>query len=217
MAEQRGQVGATAPAGACLRRHEARRLLAGPVAEVAPRLLGARLRHGAVTVRITEVEAYGGADDAASHAFRGRTARNAAMFGEAGLLYCYFVYGMHHCCNVVTGSRGEGAAVLLRAGQVVRGEDLARSRRDGASARDLARGPARLSRALGLDRGHDGTDLLALTAEPELWLGPPLDSTQIDRGPRVGVRAGVDTRQRFWITGAPSVSRYRPARPRHPR
>ena len=115
-----------------------RDLLAGPVLEVAPRLLGATLRHGDVAVRLTEVEAYDGANDAGSHAFRGRTPRTAVMFGPPGVLYCYFTYGMHVCCNVVTGPEGAASAVLLRAGEIVEGLDVARSRRPGASDRDLA-------------------------------------------------------------------------------
>ena len=98
-----------------------RDLLAGPVLEVAPRLLGATLRHGDVAVRLTEVEAYDGPDDPGSHAFRGRTDRNAVMFGPPGYLYVYFTYGMHFCCNVVCGPEGTPSAVLLRAGEVVDG------------------------------------------------------------------------------------------------
>ena len=100
-------------------------LLAGPVLEAAPRLLGAVLRHGDVAVRITEVEAYDGADDPGSHAYRGQTRRNAVMFGPPGHLYCYFTYGMHVCCNVVCGSAGVPSAVLVRAGEVVAGLDVA--------------------------------------------------------------------------------------------
>jgi DNA-3-methyladenine glycosylase len=104
-------------------------LLARPSLEVAPALLGAVLRHrtpeGVVAVRLTEVEAYAGADDPGSHAFRGMTRRNDVMFGPAGRLYVYFTYGMHHCCNVVVGPEGTASAVLLRAGQVVEGHELA--------------------------------------------------------------------------------------------
>jgi DNA-3-methyladenine glycosylase len=188
----------------------------GPVAEVAPRLLGAVLRHttdaGTVAVRVTEVEAYDGPGDPGSHAHRGMTRRNATMFGPPGRLYVYFTYGMHHCCNVVVGAEGDPAAVLVRAGEVVEGVDLARTRR-GSADRDLARGPARLCQALGIDLSHDGTDLaagpLTLTV-PDRWADPASVST----GPRVGLRSAADRPWRFWLPGEPSVSTYRPATPR---
>ena len=116
-------------------------LLAGPVLEVAPRLLGARFEHAGVVVRITEVEAYDGPADPGSHAHRGLTPRNEVMFGPPAHLYTYFTYGMHWCCNVVTGPEGSASAVLLRAAEVVDGLDLARERRRGCRDRDLARGP----------------------------------------------------------------------------
>src|SRR3954468_4673982 len=135
-------------------------LLAGPVVDAARGLLGASLTAGGVTVRLTEVEAYSGLGlDPASHAHRGVTGRNKVMFGPAGILYVYQIYGMHFCANVVCGPEGEAAAVLLRAGEVVDGLDLARSRRGASSDRDLARGPARLCQALGIDLSHVGTDL----------------------------------------------------------
>jgi DNA-3-methyladenine glycosylase len=186
-------------------------LLAGPVLEVAPRLLGAVLRHQQVAVRITEVEAYDGLADPGSHAAHGRTARNAVMFGPPARLYVYFTYGMHHCCNVVCGPSGTAAAVLLRAGEVVDGLDVARARRRSARAdRDLARGPARLCRALDLDRTHDGADLRsgAVTLVPAV---EEVSSQAIRTGPRVGLRRAADRPWRFWIEGAPSVSAYRPA------
>ena len=187
-----------------------REVLAGPVLEVAPRLLGAILRHGDVAVRLTEVEAYDGPNDPGSHAFRGRTPRNAVMFGTPGHLYVYFTYGMHHCCNVVTGPVGTPSAVLLRAGEVVEGLDLARSRRPRSSDRDLARGPARLCQALGIGLAENGADLTAgsLTLE----LGEPVDA--VSTGPRVGLRGAPERPWRYWVTGAPSVSAYRPAKPR---
>jgi DNA-3-methyladenine glycosylase len=184
-------------------------LLGGPVLEVAPRLLGAVLRHGEVAVRLTEVEAYDGADDPGSHAYRGRTARNAVMFGPPGRLYVYFTYGMHHCCNVVTGPEGRAGAVLLRGGEVVAGLDLARSRRPGVRDRDLARGPARLCRTLDLDRDHDGARLTG----PPLTLEPGEPVTPYETGPRVGLRGAPDRPWRFWIPGEPTVSCYRPAKP----
>jgi DNA-3-methyladenine glycosylase len=184
-------------------------VLDGPVEQVAPRLLGAVLRHGDVAVRLTEVEAYGGTDDPGSHAHRGRTARNAVMFGPSGRLYVYFTYGMHHCANVATGPDGTPGAVLLRAGEVVAGLPIARDRRPGSSDRDLARGPARLCRALDLDRGHDGT---TLRDDPRVDLAPePVGP--VATGPRVGLRHGARTPWRFWLTGEPTVSTYRPAAP----
>ena len=184
-------------------------LLGGPVLETAPRLLGAVLRHGDVAVRITEVEAYDGADDPGSHAYRGQTRRNAVMFGPPGHLYCYFTYGMHVCCNVVCGSAGVPSAVLVRAGEVVAGLDVARSRRPGATDRDLARGPARLCRALDIQLSDDGTDLVA--GPVTLTLGDEVDA--VSTGPRVGLRAAPERPWRFWIAGERSVSQYRPAAP----
>lgn len=183
--------------------------LSGPVLEVAPRLLGAVLRHGAVAVRLTEVEAYDGANDPGSHAFRGQTRRNAVMFGPSGHLYCYFTYGMHVCCNVVCGPEGTASAVLLRAGEVVDGIELARERRPGAPDRDLARGPARLCKALGVELTHDGTDLDR--GPITLELGEQV--SDVSTGPRVGLRGAPDRPWRFWITGDPTVSAYRPAAP----
>ena len=184
-------------------------LLAGDVLDVAPRLLGASLTHAGVTVRLTEVEAYAGSDDPGSHAYRGPTPRTRVMFGPPGRLYAYFSYGMHVCANVVTGPEGTAAAVLLRAGQVVDGVDLARERRATTRERDLARGPANLCRALGIGLDLDGTDLsrgpvrLALAAAP--------DPGRVSTGPRVGLRGAPDRPWRFWLTGEPTVSAYRPA------
>ncbi|HCB06951.1 MAG TPA: DNA-3-methyladenine glycosylase [Nocardioides bacterium] len=192
---------------------ELRALLAGPVLEVAPRLLGATLRHGTVALRVTEVEAYDGANDAGSHAYRGQTARNAVMFGPAGYLYCYFTYGMHVCCNVVTGGEGTPSAVLLRAGEVTDGIDLARSRRAGASDRDLARGPARLCRALDIALDDNGNDLV--TGPITLELGDA--AQEVSTGPRVGLRGDPDRPWRFWVTGERTVSAYRPATTRRRR
>ncbi|NPD07153.1 DNA-3-methyladenine glycosylase [Nocardioides sp. zg-1308] len=179
----------------------------GDPLEVAPRLLGAVLTHRGVSVRLTEVEAYAGPQDPGSHAFRGRTARNAVMFGPSGRLYVYFVYGMHHCANLVTGPDGDPGAVLLRAGEVVAGTDLARERRPGSTDRDLARGPARLCQALGIDLTDNGI-------VPELAAGEPPE--QISTGPRVGLRHAADRPWRFWVSGDRTVSTYRPAAPRRP-
>ena len=135
---------------------------------VAPDLLGCVLEHqteaGLVAVELTEVEAYAGASDPASHAYRGKTARNAVMFGPPGHAYVYFTYGMHFCVNLVCLGNGSASAVLLRAGRIIEGEELARARRtrgtaERSSFRDLARGPARLCQALDIDRSLDGADV----------------------------------------------------------
>lgn len=188
-------------------------VLAGPVLDVAPRLLGATLCYGEVAVRLTEVEAYDGENDPGSHAYRGRTARNAVMFGPPGHLYVYFTYGMHHCCNVVTGEVGRASAVLLRAGEVVRGHELVRRRRSVVAERDLARGPARLCSALGITRDDDGADLAV--GPPTVTLGEPVPV--FETGPRVGLRGAPDRPWRFWIPGESTVSAYRPAKVLGPR
>ena len=232
-------------------------LLADPVLEVAPRLLGMVLRRttdeGTVAVRLTEVEAYDGPNDPGSHAYRGETARNAVMFGPAGFLYVYFTYGMHFCMNVSAGPDGQPSAVLFRAGEIVEGHDLARKRRgqpDTAQAkfnqsasgqatlggtgktsgvlqgkppgrqakvdpdRDLARGPARMCVALGIDREANGADLLDPGSPMQLLEGPGFDG-EPSTGPRVGLREAADRPWRFWIPGDPTVSPYRPHVPKH--
>jgi DNA-3-methyladenine glycosylase len=194
-----------------------RSFLERPVLEVAPDLLGCLFTAGGVTVRVTEVEAYAGQADPGSHAFRGRTPRTEVMFGRAGHLYVYFTYGMHWCANVVTGTAGTASAVLLRAGEVVAGHDLAEQRRAGIPERDWARGPARLASALGLGREHNGADLCGEDAEPRLDVaGEAPDRVRVRTGPRVGVSGpGGDATAypwRFWLDGEPSVSAYRPGR-----
>ncbi|MFZ2016787.1 MAG: DNA-3-methyladenine glycosylase [Nocardioides sp.] len=187
-------------------------LLSGPVLDAAPRLLGAVVRHGEVACRLTEVEAYDGTHDPGSHAYRGRTARNAVMFGPPGHLYVYFTYGMHWCANVVCGPEETPSAVLLRAGEVVDGLDLARSRRTTARHdRALARGPALLCQALGIDATANGHDLT--TAPLTLTLADEA-ATEVMTGPRVGLRLAADRPWRFWLADDPTVSTYRPAAPR---
>jgi DNA-3-methyladenine glycosylase len=192
-------------------------LLAGPVEPAARGLLGCSLSAGGVTVRLTEVEAYAGTGgDAASHAYRGRTARNEVMFGPAGRAYVYFTYGMHWCMNVVTGVEGEASAVLLRAGELVAGLDAARARRPAVRRdADLARGPARLCAALGIDGGFYGVDLLD-GAGPAVLRPPaePVAPERVETGPRVGVTGAHDVAWRFWLAGEPTVSAYRRHRPR---
>ena len=187
-------------------------------------LLGATIGRtdalGPVVVRITEVEAYGGVgEDAASHAHRGVTPRNKAMFESAGCLYVYFVYGMHWCANVVCGPAGVGSAVLIRAGEVVEGEELARHRRPAArSSADLARGPGNLSAVLGLSGADNQTDLLSAESDIQLrrpWQRPAPHA--IANGPRVGIRHEADRPWRWWLRESLSVSRARKAKPHAPR
>ena len=193
--------------------------------EVAADLLGAlvstHLPDGEVTVRLTEVEVYRGQVDPASHAFRGPTARNAAMFEEPGRLYVYRHLGLHHCVNVVTGPDGVASAVLLRAGEVVAGADVARARRAGAGVTrsdvDLARGPARLAVALGLDLTALRADLTDPAGDVVVQREPGAPAPPHLTGPRVGVSgAGADAARypwRLWLAGEPTVSVYRPAGP----
>lgn len=189
-------------------------VLAAPSVEAAPRLLGALLTVRGVTVRLTEVEAYLGDQDPGSHAYRGRTPRNAVMFGPPGRLYTYFTYGMHVCANVVCSPEGTASAVLLRAGEIVGGVELARARRTTSrSDADLARGPARLCVALGITLADGGARLDR--PELRLELGPPAVSWE--RGARTGVAGpggSADFPWRFWLTGEPSVSPYRASVPR---
>lgn len=193
-----------------------RSFFARPAAEVAPELLGCLLvrdgTEGRRVLRITEVEAYAGPLDPASHGYRGITPRNAVMFGPPGFLYVYFTYGMHFCINFVCSPEGECSAVLIRAGEIVEGVDLARVAREGSSDRDLARGPARLTKALGLGREDNGRDLCD---------GGPLTVMERDSadivvasGPRVGVSSAAEVPWRFWIEGDRTVSAYKAHKPR---
>jgi len=190
-----------------------------PVLEVAPGLLGCTISHAGVTVRLTEVEAYDGSNDPGSHAFRGPTPRTRVMFGEPGGLYVYFTYGMHWCANLVCGPVGIANAVLLRAGEVVDGLNLARSRRPGVAGRDLARGPALLTRTLALDGDQNGIDTLAADSAVEVRSPARVPGTAspgrvVLTGPRVGVSGpGGDAAAypwRFWLGGEATVSAYRP-------
>ncbi|MGV8896724.1 MAG: DNA-3-methyladenine glycosylase [Rhodoglobus sp.] len=183
--------------------------LSRPATEVAPLLLGGLITVGDVTVRLTEVEAYLGEVDPGSHAFRGPTPRTAAMFGAPGHLYTYFTYGMHVCANVVCSPEGVASAVLLRAGEVVEGVEIARQRRTTSRTdADLARGPARLCVALGITLADGGADLV--TSRVRLTLPEPV--TQFEHGPRTGVSGdggGSQYPWRFWIPGEASVSPYK--------
>ncbi len=248
-----------------------------PVRTVAADLLGCLISHAGVTVRLTEVEAYAGETDPGSHAFRGRTPRTEVMFGPPGGLYVYFTYGMHYCANLVCGPSGLARAVLLRAGEVVAGQELAFARRTSPGvprtvsttppgdvgdsrpaaapsepmskqeqepvskhnpmskqnpksqpgpmaprrplpARDLARGPARLTQALGLDASHNGLLVCSPQSPVRVTSDGPVDPARIRTGPRVGVSGpGGDALAfpwRYWLADEPTVSGYRPGRPR---
>jgi DNA-3-methyladenine glycosylase len=219
-----------------------RDFLARPAVEVAPELLGCVLEHeteaGLVAVELTEVEAYAGQTDPASHAYRGMTRRNAVMFGPPGHAYVYFTYGMHFCVNLVCSGEGSVSAVLLRAGAVIEGENLARARRSSRRPgralnqetspqapprqaplawRDLARGPARLCQALDIDRSLDGADVCVASSPLRLRPGsadPAGNARKIVAGPRVGVALAAEVPWRFWFAGDPTVSVYRAHVPR---
>jgi DNA-3-methyladenine glycosylase len=183
-----------------------------PSVELAQQLLGARIVHaapeGAVGGRIVEVEAYRGPEDLAAHSARGRTPRNDVMFGPPGHLYVYLIYGLHHCANVVAGPGDKSEAVLLRALEIDEGLELARARRGpGVPDRRLASGPGNLGRALGLDRSHNGLDLVAGPVGIEPRTGP---TPAVRRGPRIGVAyagAWAERPLRFWVTDDLHVSR----------
>jgi DNA-3-methyladenine glycosylase len=191
-----------------------RRWLARPAVVVAPGLLGAVVASdvgGArVAVQLTEVEAYEGPADPASHAFRGRTTRTAVMFGPPGYLYCYFTYGMHWCANIVCGVDGVAAAVLLRAGEIIEGVEVARARRP-ASRRDidLARGPARLAYCLGVAAGQNGVDLCDPASPVRLESRPARRRAGIVAGPRVGISVATDRAWRFSLADHPTVSAFK--------
>ena len=204
-ADGAGDAAALAPARPLPRAFYAR----GPRA-LARALLGRVLVHddpgaGRLAGLIVETEAYGGADDPASHARMGETPRNRVMFGPPGVAYVYFTYGMHHCFNIVCGPQGRAAAVLVRALEPVLGVEAMRRRRPGVETARLARGPGSLARALGLDRRHDGADL---TRGP-LWiadLAPRRGGRRVGRGPRVGITRAAAWPWRYWLVGSAAVS-----------
>lgn len=186
---------------------------------VAPELLGKVVVVGRCAARIVEVEAYGGADDPASHAHRGETPRTRPMFLPGGHLYVYFSYGMHWCANVVTGPLDRGQAVLLRALEPLEGIDEMRHRRPNARRdRDLANGPGKLTQALGIDRLEDGIDLVVgrradLVADRPLGArvrivddgtAPPAEPAV---GPRIGLSKARETPWRFFVADSAYLSR----------
>jgi len=176
---------------------------------VAPELLNKVLAaNDGRQARIVEVEAYCGPIDPAAHTYRGMTARNASMFGEAGHFYVYFTYGMHWCANCVCGEVGEGVGVLLRAAEPLAGLELMYAARPKARRdRDLCSGPARLAQAFGIDRRHDGLDLVPGKAGYTILddgVPPPVDPVA---GPRIGIRHGTEHPWRWHVPGNAHVSR----------
>ena len=185
----------------------------------ARRLLGSVIIAHGVSARVIEVEAYGGPPDgpwpdAASHSYRGPTARNAVMFGPAGRLYTYRSHGIHVCANVSCGPDGTAAAVLLRAAVIESGAAMAQTRRGpGVAERSLARGPGNLCSALGITMDDNGVDVFDPRSPVTVQLRKPAPH---DAGPRVGVSLAADRHWRFRLPGYPEVSAYRRS-PRAPR
>lgn len=197
----------------------ARSTLARSAIDVAPGLLGAQIEVGhGDSMRsgtIVEVEAYGAGDDGASHAFRGVTPRNEAMFGPPGHLYVYRIYGMHWCANVVCSPDGDASAVLIRAVAPITGVDAMWPDRPKAKTeRDLCSGPGKLCAALGIDGSHDGADLFDPASPIRLAQSDGVSGAIANRhvvtGPRIGISKAVDRPWRFAVAGDPNVSRPRP-------
>lgn len=182
--------------------------LDAPSYEAAPRLLGCvlerRIDERVVRVKIVETEAYD-QTDVASHSYRGETERTRVMFGEYGHLYVYFTYGMHYCANIVTGRKGHGAGVLIRAVEPLDGMDIVEKRR-GKTGVETTNGPAKLCQALGIDRSMGGHDLRA--GELRLIPQEPLSLSAITQTVRIGISQGKDVPWRFYITGNPYVSKH---------
>ena len=176
--------------------------------EVAPLVLGSILWRGPVGLRLTEVEAYLGPDDPASHAWRGPRPATAALFGEPGSLYCYRSHGLHICGNLVCGPTPDGSAVLFRAAEVVDGLAPARLRRPGVADVGLARGPGNLGRVFGWSLADNGRRVLSESADAALVLRPG-EPVAVASGPRVGVSVAYRRPWRFWADGDPTVSAYR--------
>lgn len=178
---------------------ELSRILAAPAEQVAPRLLGSYLIRDIegqrVVGRIVETEVYDQAD-VASHSYRGRTLRTEVMFGPAGHLYVYFTYGMHYCCNVVTGPVGHGSAVLIRALEPLEGGDVMQENRHNVREHQLTNGPAKLCQALGINKGLNGHDLHQKPLQ--LVIQPKLARENIIQTTRIGISRAKDMPWRFY-------------------
>jgi DNA-3-methyladenine glycosylase len=179
-----------------------------PASEAAPQLLGCMLERTiegrVLRGRIVETEAYD-QTDVASHSYRGKTPRTEVMFGQAGHLYVYFTYGMHYCCNIVTGHKGHGAAVLIRAVEPLEGESAMAKLRGGRSGHDLTNGPAKFCQAFAIDRRLNGHDLQR--APLKLLLPQDRPTSQIIQTTRIGISQGKDVPWRYYLRNNPYVSK----------
>ncbi|MGO9027716.1 MAG: DNA-3-methyladenine glycosylase [Acidimicrobiales bacterium] len=185
-----------------------RQLLAGDAASVAPTLLNKVLVKGDRAGRIVEVEAYGGAHDPASHAYRGRSPRNEVMFGGPGLLYVYFTYGMHWCANVVCGPVGEAQAVLVRALVPLTGIEAMQADRPAArQVRDLCNGPAKLCQALGIGGLDNGVDLVSGEGAIMVLDDGVAPPRRPGNGVRIGISVATERTMRWWVPDEPCVSK----------
>jgi DNA-3-methyladenine glycosylase len=174
-----------------------------PTIDLAQALLGKYLGVGDLRGKIVETEAYLYHDDPGCHASRGLTPRNAPMFGPAGRAYVYFIYGMYHCLNIVSGKTGEGEAVLIRALEPVIGIELMKKRRKTDKIENLCNGPGKLTQAFGITRKHNNASLL----DGELRVYGSREKPEIVSGKRIGLSAGQDLELRFFIKGNRFVSR----------
>lgn len=179
-----------------------------PALNLARNLIGCTLVHkspdGETAGIIVETEAYR-QDDEASHSFRGKTPRNAAMFGAGGVAYVYFTYGMHYCFNIVAGSDTFAEGVLIRALQPARGEELMAARRQVADAHNLCSGPAKLVQAMGILPSHNGASVCG----PEIWVEPRTSEPRIAAGPRIGITRAMDKPWRFFIPENSFVTKHK--------
>jgi DNA-3-methyladenine glycosylase len=186
-----------------------RKFYARPVLIVAKELLGKLLvrktRDGRIVARIVEVEAYGGSDDPASHAYRGLTERNRVMFGKPGFAYVYFIYGNHYCLNVKAETEGVPGAVLIRAVELIEGIELARRNRGVHSLKELSNGPGKLTKALHISKAENGLDLVK---SKELYICESDEDNrwEISTSARVGIKEGIDNLWRFYIKNDKAVS-----------
>lgn len=183
-------------------------ILNGAAWEVAPLLLGSLLvlevDGKRLAGKIVELEAYD-QSDAASHSYKGKTPRTDVMFGPSGHLYVYFTYGMHYCCNVVTGPKGHGSGMLIRAVEPIEGEEYMQQNRHGRNGLELTNGPAKLCEAYGIDKSWNGHDLRQ--APLRLIIGQPLPQEDVVQTTRIGISQAKEMPWRFYIRGNPYVSK----------